>query len=342
MDIGLKLLEIGELKDLEKNNKICSLVIDEFQSRINENINFNDCETEEIKLKNLEFQYVYTSKYISLFFEILNKYNYNSRTEIRGAINYLGHLINPNENKETISLLLNSPTLQDISFNGVDKFLISSKQYGDFEFKLASEYFRNNKKVFEYMKEIKPCDCHGNTYFMSDIFPDFYSITSLCPREFEGYYHHSYAYYKDDDYIIDLRYNFVMKKDSYYKIYQPKEVSSILNRNVRTELSITNQKTNQYYRRCALLKIALYKEYLHGIGYEGNLEDAPDAKKLEDFKKYILKLDDVPIEYLATSVIETKKSKLKDNQFLSSILSVSLPDSLDLDKEEPKKYRNVP
>lgn len=68
-----------------------------------------------------------------------------------------------------------------------------------------------------------------------------------------------------------------MDKEQYEQIFQPEEVSVILNSQVDKELALTSEKTEQYFARSGLLKIALYKEYLQSIGYEGSLEDAPIA-----------------------------------------------------------------
>ena len=84
----------------------------------------------------------------------------------------------------------------------------------------------------------------------------------------------------DTNEIIDLCYNIIMDKDQYDKIFLPDEVSIIKNSLIQDELNIVEEKSNQDYDRCELLKIALYKEYLQSINYNGDLESAPSVKQL--------------------------------------------------------------
>jgi len=278
MDIE-KILQITHTKNIELNDKIFDIVLQEFLNRINTNINFNNCSTPTDKVLTLKEQYIYTSNYVKLFFEIIQKYNYNTKQEIKDAIFNLCHLKNPNKNKDIIKELLNSPIIDDISFNGKNEFVISSEQYGKFVVELASYYFKNNKKMSKYMKNNQlPNKCHNHAYFMSEVFNNFYAITSLCRYYFKGNYYHSYTYDKEKNSIIDLCYNSIIDKESYYKIFEPKDISVILNSNVSKELELTNKKTDQYPFRCPLMKIALYKQYLNSIGFDGILEDAPPVK----------------------------------------------------------------
>lgn len=263
---------------------ISDKVLSEFLNGIDITINFKGEMTPEDKLINLLQQYIYGSEYVDYFFKILAKYDYNMKCEIRDAMFNLGNLKNPNKNEKTIKKLLNSPCIDDISFNGKNEFTISSEQYGNFTFELASYYFRENKRVARYIRRAElPQYCHHHTYFMSKLFPDFYAITSLCGHYFDGTtFYHSYTYDKATNTIIDLSANAVVDKDSYYNILQPKEISCILNSEVIRELILTTLKTSQPLNWYAMLKIALYKEYLSSINYQGNLKDAPSLRR---FKK---------------------------------------------------------
>ena len=116
---------------------------------------------------------------------------------------------------------------------------------------------------------------------MAHIFPELYSITSQCRYYFKGFYYHSYTYNQTESAIIDLCYNSIIDKNQYYNIFEPQNISVILNSNVDKELDIINSKTNPESNIYHLLKIALYKEYLQNIRYQGSLEDAPIIKKLQ-------------------------------------------------------------
>lgn len=73
--------------------------------------------------------------------------------------------------------------------------------------------------------------------------------------------------------------NSIINREQYYKIFEPNELSVILNSNILAELKVTISKTGQPTNRCKLLQIALYKQYLKSIGYQGSLEDAPVITK---------------------------------------------------------------
>lgn len=69
-----------------------------------------------------------------------------------------------------------------------------------------------------------------------------------------------------------------MDKESYYEMFEPHDISVVLNSEVGEELRLTNLKSNQPFCRLEVLRIALYKQYLDSIGYHGNLADAPFVK----------------------------------------------------------------
>lgn len=286
-----KLLQTDEFNSIDFNEDIFYKVFQEFLN--NTNIKFNFLKEASIyeqkisylsKIFGIKYQYICNSnicnyEHIDLFFKILNKYNYNMKYEFKDAILFLSSLENPNNNKKTIQDLMISPVIQDISFNGKDKFTIYSEQYGNISFKLASYYFRNNNEITNYMKNNQlNNECHRHTYFLKDIFTDFYATTSLCPHCFGGVYYHSYTQDKDKNYIIDLCYNSIISKNDYYKIWNPEEISVILNSDIDKEIKLTDTKSRQDSFRYKLLNIALYKRYLNNIGYNGSLEDAPYIK----------------------------------------------------------------
>ena len=282
MDICGEILNEFEIKNKKLNIEIFDLVLQEFLKKSKLNFNFINCNDSMEKILTIKEEYVYTSKYVKLFFKILKKYKYNMKQEIQDAMHALGHLDDPNKNIEVISKLINSPVIQDISFNGKNEFLISSKQYGDFIFELASYRFRENDKIVDYIKNNSlPNRCHIHAYFMSEIFKDFYAVTSLCKYYFKVSYYHSYTFDKDSNSIIDLCHNGVIDKDTYYRIFEPEDISIIINENVEEELALTNERTQQPFNRCNLLKIALYKQYLNSIGYHDTLANAPSIKTLK-------------------------------------------------------------
>lgn len=282
MDICTEILNSFEINNEELNIEIFDLVLKEFLKKSKHKFEFIDCENSMVKVLGIKEDYVYNSKHIKLFFKILKKYKYNMKNEIQDAIRNLGSLQDPNKNAEIINKLIKSPVIQDVSFNGRNEFSISSKQYGDFVFELASLHFKNNVEMMDYMKNNPLSNhCHMHAYFMSQLFKDFYAVTSLCKYYFKGVYYHSYTFDKDSNSIIDLCYNAIIDKGTYYRLFEPEDISVILNSKVKEELALTCKKTKQCFDRCYLLKIALYKQYLTSIGYEGDLENAPNISKIK-------------------------------------------------------------
>lgn len=282
MNILENILYQEEIMNIKRNNEIYHLVLNEFLNNSQKKFAFPENTNAGDKVRRLKNNYIYTSKNPTYFFSILKKYHYNMKQEIIDAMQELSYLYNPNKNKKVIKKLLHSPVIADIHFNGKDKFTILSTQYGIFQFKLSSSYFKNNSIIADYIKKnFLPNGCHNHTYFMSQNLPQLYSITSQCHYYFKGSYYHSYTYDQEKEKIIDLCYNSIIDKNQYYNIFEPQDISVILNSKVEKELEIINSKTDTELNIYHLLKIALYKEYLQNIRYQGSLEDAPIIKKLQ-------------------------------------------------------------
>lgn len=279
MDECLKILQENENYGMERVDKVSFSLIKDFSFYINKDFDPQLVKDGIDGLLYLKNYFVYNSEYVDLFFRMLQIRGYYFTEEIKEAFFYLNHLKNPNNNSEVIKKFLCSPIIQDISFDGMDKFTIFSEEYGEFISRLASVVFHNNRKMRTYIERKKlPNRCHIHAYFMSYFLKEFYSITSLCASYFSPIrYYHSYTYNSEDNTIIDLCSNMVMDKEMFDRLFQPKEISFIMNIDVKDEIAIVDEKSN--YREYPLLKIALYKQYLEKIGYTGTLEDGPVLKK---------------------------------------------------------------
>lgn len=275
-----KILSKTELKSVKENERISGIILEEIQSYMNEHFSFKETiDTNSQKLFELKYQRLYHSTYLQVLFMLLDKYHYDRRKEIKDAMIYLSHLKDLNKNQDMIKRFLASPVIQDISFNGKNTFEIISDEFGVFPFIVASSKLRKHKKINEYIeKGATRRNCHTNTLFLSTVLPEDYAITSLCPLEFGGFYHHSYTYNPKSDQIIDLARNTIMTQKDYNRLLQPEEVSVIPNDKVLSEALITKEKAGQS-NWCTIIKIALYKEYLTSIGYNGDLEKAPYVKQ---------------------------------------------------------------
>ena len=169
-DYCTELINKTETSCIKENNKIFKKVISELMEIIpNEDIEFTSfADSFTNKFLAMKQLYLYTSSYIKQTYEILEKYNYNKIHEIQDAIFMLGHLIDKSKNKDTISKLLNSPYIDDITFDGFEEYTIFSDQLGKISFTLADEFFIDNIAIQKYMAEKQlPKQCHNHTYFLS-------------------------------------------------------------------------------------------------------------------------------------------------------------------------------
>lgn len=256
--------------DTETNidEEIFYIVLKEFLNITDINYKFSNM-TDLDKVMKIKNELIDEPVYINLLYEILNKYNYNMKYEIKNAIFALTNLEKLSKNKKTINKILTSPVIQDVSFNGKDQFTILSSQYGKFTFEVASQRFKRNKKIEGYIRKNElPHYCHQHAYFIASVFPEFYAITSLCRYYFKDIYYHSYTYDKYNNLIIDFCYNTVMNKEEYYNLFEPKDILLILNKNIDEELRKVEMNTDQPKKRFGLLKIALYKQYLEMVNNE--------------------------------------------------------------------------
>lgn len=78
-------------------------------------------------------------------------------------------------------------------------------------------------------------DCHNYASQIAQLLPEGEMVTAACPRFVKGYYLHSYVQY--GDYIIDLTMNIMMKKEDYYYMMGPVELSRTRN------IDVSDKKT---------------------------------------------------------------------------------------------------
>ncbi len=281
MDKCWEIFKEKELKSIKKEEKMYKTVYKEFCKTSNPKYRFNYFSSYNTVVAMLE-NCLYESQRkeeIDLLFNILKKYNYRMQWEICYAIQGLAFLEDPNNNTEKIKFYLNSPTIDDISFNGIDAFEIFSEECGKFTFQLADKYL-NDRDIGNYIKKNRYNGmCHEHTYNMAQWYPNYYAITSLVENRFLGSFHHSNTYDSDRNVIIDLRFNSVMDKEASDNLYHSQCVSKTLNSELNSEIDIVNQKIKLKKVKAEVLRVALYKEYLNSIGYTGPIEKGPSLKK---------------------------------------------------------------
>ena len=250
MDIYNQILDENELKYHKINDEIFKEVLTEFFEKVDSSYELKSDMDYTDKFLVLLNEYIYHSNYIVPFYEILKKYHYNMKQEIKDAIFELGNLRKTSRNSKLIKKLLNSPVIQDISLKERKKYEIYSEKYGTFSFELASKYFRKNSELKDYISStVLAQECHSHAYYMSKIFKD--------------YYYHSYTYDKDSNLIFDLCSNAVFIKDEFDDLFETNEISVVKNKDLEEQLSIVDFNSIQPESRRKLLRLALFKQSLN-------------------------------------------------------------------------------
>ena len=254
-----ELLESIDKKGKNLDDELYKKVYDEFCEKTKIQFNKKGFNTYGDIVRDIKDNYVYTSEYTDLFFDILKKYNYNLEHEITDAIFDIVYSKNSYEQNNTIKKYMFSPIIKDISIENKGKINIYST-FGDFEYILADYYFKGNKQIHNYLKTHQLRNrCHDNTYFLSKTLKDSYTIVSLCKAYFQGMYHHSYTYDKETGLIIDLCRKSLIKKDDFDKLYKPKEIIRLKNKNINNILEVVDRNL-PYNDLCQILRIGLYYE----------------------------------------------------------------------------------
>lgn len=249
------LLEYYHYKSLRDNDKRASIILEEFQDTIGVYYDFVSSDSEPValeyetikhisELNSLRYKYGVDSLYYKILHELIKLFHYNFIMDIREAVTKIGNFKEGTSDADLIKEILLSPVIDDISSKR-DSFKIFSEEYGVFEFMRFSEVFKDNESLMKYMNENKTAGrCHMNVEALSQIFPNFYTITSLLDSYYEGYYYHSYTYDKCENSVIDANSKIVCSKDDYDRLMCPQEIMCIKN----SRLSKYFKKIDRYSR----------------------------------------------------------------------------------------------
>ncbi len=214
----------------------------------------------------------YGKESLNILFQLLDKYNYNKNYEIKDAIDRLNSPYTDRIDSDERDRYLHSPYIDDIMLDG-SKLTIESEQLGRTEFIFADHYFGGNGDVTNYLRFGNTHNnCHLNVEVMSKIFPNLYSVTSICKFVFnDTIFYHSYCFDEDTNQVIDLCYNLVMDKDSYYKLFKCEEVFKIHGKYLKDAAYIARQYNPALSNFIGPIISTLFQQYI----WENNLE-SPD------------------------------------------------------------------
>ena len=170
--------------------------------------------------------------------EIVSNYNYRYRTELL----YL--LINMCNNHLNVQGLIED---FDVIFEASeeDKRFVLDTMYGNATvFKLREKFPQYSNYVSYRHCHNVCCDfiyrytgCQATTVLLDSLFVPYSfldSITSLLLR-FGGKHYHSFI--ETDDYVFDLSHNMVVKREEYYRLFNPYVLNSVRHEQLEEEIN---------------------------------------------------------------------------------------------------------
>lgn len=274
------------------NDRIYEEVLNDFltHEKVKTTFTFRNCNDATTKVRNLKAKYIYSSPYVDIFFDILEKYNYNMRQEIKDAIFNLTRQNNVFANKEIITQLMHSPYIADITVANNKTFKITSHQFGDIEFKKATDYFLYEPEIYRYLRtEELANECHKHTSFLAEHLKDFTAVTSLCPHYFEGEYYHSYSENEQEHITVDLCPNAVMDSETYHEIWQPRELIMIPNEYLDEVSSFVEENIDDRSDLYPMLKIATFFEKVRRDIHDKKYTNIKQKVKMKNFSSEVRK-----------------------------------------------------
>ena len=165
--------------------------------------------------------------------EFLKERGYNDRTDLKMLIRKL-------TSQKIDSFLLYciqkdyTELVKEVSVENDGLVKLVTKDNEEFNFYLADKYLSVDSEFGKYIKSKKVGQnlCHEYTQDLQKIFPDAYSVIAKLPRVFdENYYMHSYVEL-DDDFVLDLTLNILMRKTDYERFVRPEIIFRCKNKKI--------------------------------------------------------------------------------------------------------------
>lgn len=230
--------------------------------------------------------YIKTTYYKEICYSLLDDYGYFTNNDIKLALKMVQ---SSNDKDYQISRVTFKSWIME-GYRGVKEFELDGQYiyitdesgYTYTLIDLNSYDMQNDELNIARIKELIPNggknDCHNYTEQIAMLIPEGKTITSALPRFMVGnYYLHSYSEY--NGYIIDLTLNIMIKKEDYYRLMKPIELSKIENYNLLStkqeienkigDLDKLNRASWSYIVYAAFLNIKDNRELLYSL-FEDN------------------------------------------------------------------------
>lgn len=224
---------------------------------------------------------VFDKCYQEYVLALLGNNHYYMKTFIKDLIKALGNAKSEDQREQIISQYLELMLIIDIKYNGVDEYTIDTA-YGRYSFKLADKVLKDDY-IVSYIRE-KDCRkiCHGNATTILNDYPELYTICSQVRNYFVGSYYHSYSYIAEEDLVLDMCSNMLMKKSDFDDLFCTREILFMRNDELKSE----------YFKKIRVIKSKLGDESVLkcALYYQAKeLESNPNEKKIVlDYNRLVL------------------------------------------------------
>lgn len=200
--------------------------------------------------------------YTQKFYEILKKYHYREENEILECISNIAE--DPQKHQDN-SFWTQCPWIKTIEFDEKTQMITLKTTKGEFSFLPISQIFQNEldrihataKKKNDrtnkpYKNGYNPNDlenfdfhCHFVTYEFSQLHPETYATTCICPNCFPGsYWLHSYNVAYNQSYVIDIANGFLMSINEFNRLIEPNILDQTLGETVPSRLKAIEEDSS--------------------------------------------------------------------------------------------------
>ncbi len=287
LDIFNCLFNYYEVRSELQNGQIFIKVIDEINRRLNASFKYSyDFDSVEDYEQNIAAgvfainSLVFDDDYQKFILALLGNNHYYMKIFIKDLIKKIGNAKSQEEREIVIDQYQRLLLINNIKFNGVDKYTIQSA-YGDYSFLLADQVL-TDEEIISYIKSGEhQKTCHENAAMLLD-YSDAYCVCSLARNYFVDWYYHSYSYLEENDLVLDICSNSLTEKKTFDDLFSPKEIFFMRSEDLKRIYFDKIKNIKSEFDECSYFKCALYLQ-------AQKLEDNPEEKKrVLDFNNTIL------------------------------------------------------
>lgn len=228
----------------------------------------NDYDDLSRSLKDYVFKFY--PQYISLYYQLLEESHYKMFYDILDSMFILGVSTNKRLNREKSELLLNSPYIENISYN--NGMVVLNSCFGKYSFCSLRDYFRGSYSKMAYVRNNNnmPGDCHNVSWDLLQILDNASLVTQLLPFYYRGTFYHSVVQ-DEDGMFIDLANEAVYDEEVRKNLYQGQIICKTKKEDLESHLYDTITASNNPYIEEEFNKALLLALHKQSVDMKKNL-----------------------------------------------------------------------